>query len=397
MKASGSDLRPLARRLSVALFGTSAIYGLNLAFFPLWLQSRGLDADQIGLILALPTAAVILANPIICAAADRMHRIAGFFIASGVAIPIGFLMVASSPNLFWLFVAAAATAVARAPLLTLADALAFALVKGDARIDYARIRIWVSAAVLIAMAAGGFVVERVAPQSIIWIIVSVTAAGGVAALLFSPRDGEIAAPPGLLAGAASGGFRGVARPSGALALVIVAASAVQASHAVLYSFGSLHWRAQGMSDVFVGLSWAVGVGAEIMLFATARMLGVENRPGLWLTLGAAGAALRWILGVADPGPAGVLALQAMHLLSFGATHLGSIYILARLAPPQARAQAQGWLASANAFATMLATALSGPLYARWGAEAYWAMAGLAALGLALALIATASLRGRGET
>jgi PPP family 3-phenylpropionic acid transporter len=265
-------------------------------------------------------------------------------------------------------------------------------VKGDARIDYAQIRLWVSAAVLIAMAAGGFVVERVAPEAIIWIIIGVTTVGAGAALIFSPRDGEIDAPPGLLEGAASGGLRGLARPSGGLALVILASTLVQASHATLYSFASLHWRAQGLGDVFVGFAWAAGVAAEITLFALARRFGVEIRPERWLALGAAAAGARWALTALDPGPVGVVALQLTHALTFGATHLGAIYILARFAPAQARAQAQGWLASANSLGVMLATIASGPLYAQFGAGAYWAMSGVAVAGLILTWTATARAR-----
>ena len=386
LRAAGApDAPALARRLSLALLATGAVYGLNLAFFPLWLSARGLDAATIGLVSALPTFASIFFTPAVCAFIDRRDRLASGFVAFALIVPVGFLAMALAPTPLWVAVAAVIGATARAPLQSLGDALAFALVARDRRVDYGSVRLWVSVAVLIAMGAGGFALERVAGPSIIWIFVVVTALGAAVALAVAPSDRDIDAPTGMFAAAGR-----LARPSRALALVVAAAALTQGSHATLYTFASLGWRAQGDGDGFIGLIWATGVAAEIGLFALSGRIGVAGKARLFLILGAAAAALRWLI-VAAFAPSGwaALILQASHLASYGATHLGTLYLAARLAPKDARAQVQGWINAAVAATTMAATALSGFLWSLGPSVAYGAMAAMAAAGLALALMTRA--------
>ncbi|QLP97786.1 MAG: MFS transporter [Rhodoblastus sp.] len=379
----GADTLVLARRLSVALFATGAVYGLNLAFLPLWLSARGLDPKAIGLVLAAPTFFSIFLTPTICAVIDRRDRLASGFVAAALATPIGFAAMAAAPSPTWVAVASVAAATARAPMQSLGDALAFALVAKDARVDYGRVRLWVSAAVLIAMAGGGFALERAPGESIIWIFVAVTGAGALTALAVAPSDRDVDAPAGCLARAAV--WR---RPSRALVAVIAAAALIQGSHATLYGFASLGWRDQGASDGFIGVIWATGVAAEIGLFALAGRVGVAKRARAFLIFGAAAACARWLIAaIFSPAGWGALVLQASHLASYGATHLGTLYLAAGLAPKDARAQAQGWINSAVAATTMSATALSGALWSMGAAVAYGAMAAMAAAGLCLAVFA----------
>src|SRR2546421_4577620 len=104
--------------------------------------------------------------------------------------------------------------------------------------------------------------------------------------------------------------------------VAVAASLVQASHAVYYGFSTLAWTASGLSGLAVGSLWALGVVAEIVLFAVSGRLRL--RPASLLGIGAAGAAVRWSLMASDPPLALVPLLQCLHGLSFGATFLGAV-------------------------------------------------------------------------
>ena len=81
-------------------------------------------------------------------------------------------------------------------------------------------------------------------------------------------------------------------------------------------------------------------------------------------------------------------------LSFAATHMGSMYLIFELAPHAIRARAQGWLAAAVAGVSAATVTLSGPLYAGFGEVAYLAMAGLAAAGVALAVVVGSARRSR---
>jgi PPP family 3-phenylpropionic acid transporter len=97
--------------------------------------------------------------------------------------------------------------------------------------------------------------------------------------------------------------------------------------------------------------------------------------------------LRWIGMAFDPPAFALSALQVLHALSFGATHLGALMFLARHTHPTHAATAQGHLAVASGSATAGAMALSGVLYRDFGSTAYSAMALMAFAGGACGLVA----------
>jgi PPP family 3-phenylpropionic acid transporter len=96
---------------------------------------------------------------------------------------------------------------------------------------------------------------------------------------------------------------------------------------------------------------------------------------------------------AEPQPATLLLLQMLHGATYGATQLGAVYLLSRLAGPQRRAQAQGWLSAAGALSLAAATFASGFLQVEFGRAAYLFMAGIAIAGLLLAALAGCLVRG----
>lgn len=383
--AAGAAPPSEARRFAAVLLLVSLVFGLHVAFLPLWLAERGLDATQMGWLLALPTAAVVAFNPVICAYADRRGRIAASFVASAVGVAVAHLAMALSPGIVTLFLAAAAMSLARAPLLTLADALTLAMIARDPRIEYGRLRIWCSLGFLVVTAFGGFLVEKMPASDIIWLVVAGTSAGAVAAVLLTPRglDRPRAAAP------QTGPITLPDAP--ALIAVIASSSLTQASHAVLYVFASLHWRESGASGGFIGIAWSIGVSAEIVLFLYARRLAAQHRAPLFLTIGAAFAAGRWMIMGLDPSGPALLVLMTLHAGSFGATHLGALFLMARLAPDEARARAQGWLSAANGLALMICIAASGPMWRAFGPHAFWIMAALALVALGLAMWAARRL------
>ena len=124
--------------------------------------------------------------------------------------------------------------------------------------------------------------------------------------------------------------------------------------------------------------WALGVAAEIVLFAISGRLQVA--PTTMLLVGAAGAFVRWSAMALDPCPELLPALQCLHGLSFGATHLGTVGFIVRATPPRVGRDRPGCLAVALSTVTAAAMGLSGLLYASWGALAYGAMALMAGVG-----------------
>ncbi len=169
--------------------------------------------------------------------------------------------------------------------------------------------------------------------------------------------------------------------------MLVAASLIQASHAVYYGFSALQWRALGLDGTAIAALWALGVIAEIVLFALQGRLPPFFQPPVLLIVGAAGGALRWAAMALNPPVALLPLLQLLHAASFGATHLGTLGFLAAKAPPGQGATAQGHIAIAVGTTMAGATALSGVLYGAFGSLAYAAMALAAIAGGVAAYVA----------
>jgi PPP family 3-phenylpropionic acid transporter len=179
-----------------------------------------------------------------------------------------------------------------------------------------------------------------------------------------------------------------------------AASLIQASHAVYYGFSTIDWLAAGFDGVTIGALWALGVIAEIALFAVSARLPAAMTPTVMLSVGAAGAVIRWTAMALDP-PVGLLpAVQCLHALSFGATHLGTLAFVARVAPAGQATIVQGYILVALGLVTALTMGVSGLLYGRYGDLAYGAMAVAALAGGLCALAAHRTgdaITGRSDT
>src|SRR5262249_10039408 len=100
-----------------------------------------------------------------------------------------------------------------------------------------------------------------------------------------------------------------------------------------------------------------------------------------ILLGGFGAVLRWTAMAFDVPVALLPMLQCLHGLSFGATHLGAMHVLARLADRSSGATAQGDFSALQGVTFSAAMALSGVLVEKFGDSAYLAMSVIAALGL----------------
>ena len=240
-------------------------------------------------------------------------------------------------------------------------------------------RLWGSAAFIVGTFAAGLLLDVIAARDLIWVMVATLAMTTAAAFALSPltlRDGraskglpfarDLLRDPALLAAAA-------------------AASLIQASHAIYYGFSALDWSAAGFDGGAIAALWALGVVAEIALFAISARLSVA--PTTLLMLGGAGAVIRWGAMAFDPPPALLPPLQCLHAFSFGATHLGAVGVVARRAPVELAATAQGYFAVALGLVMAAAMGVSGVLYARWGSFAYGAMALAAAAGGLFAVVA----------
>jgi PPP family 3-phenylpropionic acid transporter len=371
-------------RLSL-FYGAFFVYlGLSMPFVPAWLAAKGLDAREIGIVLAAPMVVRVVAVPLATRLADRFGMLQRALIIAAVASVVGFVLVGAASGFAAILVTYALAAAVLAPVLPFADALALRGLKGRAA-SYGSVRLWGSVTFIVANMGGGLMLARLGAGEIIWAVVAALALTAAAALAIdrsAPEAGESAD------GRRVGGS--LWRSPGFLA-VVLGASLIQASHAVMYGFATLQWSARGISGAAIGVLWAIGVIAEVALFAlSARVVGWFGAAGM-IVLGGIGGVVRWTAMAFDPPTAALPLLQGLHALSFAATHLGTMHYLAQVAPARGGATAQGDFVAVQGLVFAGAMTLSGVLVGAYGHLAYAAMAAAAALG---AMAAGLALGGR---
>ena len=89
----------------------------------------------------------------------------------------------------------------------------------------------------------------------------------------------------------------------------------------------------------------------------------------------------------DPPLALLIPLQALHGLTYGATHIGAVHWMSEHVPQARAGTAQAiYAAVTHGLAMGLATLLAGSLYGQFGGSAYMGMAVLSGVGLVTTVV-----------
>src|SRR5215471_3469411 len=367
-------------RLAALYAAMFILPGIAMPFFPVWLKAKDVDARLIGIVLAVPMIARIPAIPMLTRTADRRDAVRLVLVVASLATVAGYTLVGLSSGFVAIFAAYTLTSLFSTPLMPLAETYALRGLMARKR-AYGPVRLWGSFAFIVGNFAAGFAADVIPARHLIWLMVASSALVALAAFELAPLPAS-----GLEdSGRARSGRESLRDP--AFIAVLAAASLIQASHAVFYGFSAVQWHAAGLDGTAIAALWALGVAAEIVLFALQARLPPFFTPTVLIMTGALGGTLRWLGMAVDPPALALPWLQLLHALSFGATHLGALMFLAHHAPPGQAATAQGYLAIAAGVAMAAAMGISGVLYEDFGSRAYTAMALAAFAGGACGFVA----------
>lgn len=357
-----------------ALFIPNAIY---LSFFPLWLESRGLTAVEISTLLTLPVFVRLLITPVVTQVADNARERADvLIIISGASaliiclflIPSGYpvlLMLVMLLSAFW------------SPQVPIADSVALSGVRRFGT-DYASIRIWGSGLFLIVNIIAGLIIQRTSPELAVPMMIAGFLAIFAAAFV-TPRLGMKRQKTGGLLSSWQ-----ILKDRRVL-LILIATGLIQASHGMMYNFGSIYWKSLGVSAQQVGFLWAIPVFAEIVIFRLYARLLKGWSPQAVLAMAGIVAVMRWVLFAAAPdigiGFAGFALVQCLHGFTFGVTYLAQQTYLAHAVPEERAGAAQGIGVLVHGVIMMLVMFASGPLYAALGGYGFLVMIFVALAGV----------------
>jgi len=369
--------------------------GMHLPYFPLWLEAKGFDAEQIAIVLSAPMFLRVFTTPLITAFADRADDRVNVLIATvavSLVLSLGYFVTSS---LTGVLLVSLLLAVFWTPHSPLADSIALSGVRRFGS-NYAHMRIWGSAAFLAANFFGGILLSLTS-ETAVPVVMSVGLVGTLFASLLLPRLGKPRRASPLSASALHD-----AGPSafGRYFLLCVAgAGVINASHGFMYGFTSIYWKSIGLDEGVFGLLWGAAVAAEVLMFLAFTRLFSHLSSPLILALAGIGAIVRWVayplvwpLGLGVPG---FFAVQALHAVSTGLILLGVQKLIAETIGEERTGAAQGIAFFANGLCMAVVTLASGALYDSLGAHGFYVMAAVAAAGLALIALAHVSAPKRG--
>ncbi|WP_207478603.1 MFS transporter [Arenibaculum pallidiluteum] len=355
-------------RLSAFFAAVFSVIAVQLPYWPVWLTAQGLEPAEVGLIVSLAYWTKPVADPLAGLVADRTGSRRRAMVVLAVAALAGASLFLVDRGLPVLLVVSALWTGAFSALVPLGDSLALLATRARG-FDYGRLRVWGSIGFVVTTMSAGPLLAGSGSEAILHLLL----AGLGLALLTCLLLPEAPAPAARAERVSLAPL--LRRPT--FLVFLVTAAVLQPSHAVLYAFGTIHWRSLGLSSEVVGLLWVEGVLVEIALFAFGRRLADRLGPEGLLMAAAAAGIVRWTaLAWAESLPA-IAAAQALHGLTFGAAHLGAMRFLQEAVPRSHAATGQtlySGVALGVGFGSLLAA--SGPLYEVAGGRAFLAMAAL---------------------
>jgi PPP family 3-phenylpropionic acid transporter len=372
---------------AVRLSGYGAAYffasGAFMSYWPVWLRDRGVEDAEIGTLFMSRQIMSVASTLMIGWLAHRIGGTRGLILAlasAAILLMIGYQL---SHGFLAILLVSLVWGAVWAPTMALYDGVLVTETKARG-FNYGSLRVWSSVAFILGVVICGAAVDRNGPSWVLYVGFAGIVLLVPAALLLPPaeshhRDAAKHAPFGIRDLLASRPFL----------LFMVATGLCQASHAVLYSFGTLTWRAAGIDDVTISLLWGLSVAVEIvlMLFSGRLLarLGVCGMIALALSCGM----VRW-LGMAFTTELWALVpLQALHAGSFAACHLGAMAFIQRALPASGAALGQSVYYAIGTGATQAVIfQIAGVLYGAYGQKAFLGMFVVSVVGM-VAIVALA--------
>lgn len=370
----------MLRLFFVAYFTAVAV---SIPFFPPYLRGLGLSGREVSWMLSLAPLCH-LGVPLFWGwLADRTRRpdVALRIAVGGAALLfIPLIGVRTMPALLFLYGAHQAFSVAVPGLL---DSLAIERVRKLGE-DYGRIRIWGSASFTITCLALGPIFTARGRTGDVLVPILLTATLGFAFLTSLGLRGMGAAER-----PHASDMRALIRDP-RLVLLLVVGTLHWGCTAPYHGFLSILLQDRGLSPQVTSIAFVLSVVGEITAFFFFTRVRRRFALSTLLAWAMGSSILRWIVIARSTSPTVLVAIQIMHLLTFGAFHATAVAWLAECVPSKLRATGQTlYTASVYGLGNLIGMLGSGALYdATGGAATSFLVAGVVEvvpLGLVLVL------------
>jgi len=363
-------------RLSSFYLFYFALLGATAPFLALYFHHLGFSSARIGELVAIPMLMRCVAPNIWGWLGDYTGRRLAIVRFGAVCTLLSFSLIFVSQSYAWLALVMALHAFFWHAVLPQFEVITLAHLQGQTS-RYSQVRLWGSIGFILAVVALGRLFEALSldiyPLAIVLIM-----AGIVGASLWVPN-----AQPAATGGRGAGdGFLRQLRSPGVLAFYACVAL-MQMSHGPYYTFLTLHLENLGYSRGMIGLLWALGVVAEVLMFMAMRRILSRFSVRRVLVASFLLAALRWLLlGSFAEFLWVLLFAQLLHAATFGSFHAAAIQFVQRSFGARQQGQGQALYAALAGTGGALGALYSGYSWNQLGPTLTFGIASLAALAAA---------------
>ena len=313
-----------------------AYYGFIGIFSPyasLYFAQRGMTGPQIGVLMSLMQVMRIFGPNLWGWVADRTRQRVGVLRITALAATLMFIGMFFSQSFVQFFIVMVAINTFTSAQGPLSEALMLSAMRGDLT-HYGRLRLWGSIGFIAAVTAGGELLDWRGIELVPWMAWAMLALVLLASLRL--REGRQSGPPQTMPSVLS-----ILRQPEVLAF-FASSFLMIAAHASLYVYLSLYLAELGYSKTLIGLSWSLGVVAEIFFFYYQAPLFRRFGTRTLLLASLLMAVARFlVIGLAAQSIAWMLFAQVLHAATFGTHHSASVMRMQRwfAGPLQASGQA----------------------------------------------------------
>ncbi len=358
-------------RLSAFYFFYFASLGVLVPYWSLYLKSLDFDAQTIGTLFAIVPATKIFAPYLWGWLADYTRRPIRVVRIACLLAAVSFTGVFFGSGFWWLALVMFAFSVFWNSALPVFEATTLNHL-GDRAHSYSNVRLWGSLGFILLVIVLGERVEASGIELVPIVMLVMLSGIFIASTLVPERLSAVQAEQGSI-------LHVIRRPV-VLAFLLVCFLMVM-SHGPYYTFYSIYLEDQGYSRSLIGLLWAVGVIAEIVVFLLMfRLLPTFGARRLLLVTVSL-TALRWLLiGFFVDDLAMLILAQMFHAFSFGIFHAVSISLVHRFFRGRHQSRGQALYASLSFGAGgAVGSLLSGMLWDRIDHTILFSLAALIAL------------------
>ncbi|CAG7626933.1 MFS transporter [Paenibacillus allorhizosphaerae] len=379
----------MEQRLKAGTFSFYTTMAVIGPYFPLYFQSKGYSSLQLGLLYSTGPLMGIAATLLMGILSYRLQLIKKMI----VVILLGQLLCLLALNRIDSFSVLVTVMLAfyfcQSPIIPLNDSMLLHHLKERGG-NYASYRVWASIGFASGVLVFGMLIEKYGLPIVPWLGIATIGISLVCVSLLQERRRSAA---GLRFGQSSGSL--VSAP---FLLFMTMVLLMSVAHRMNDAFLSLFIQSAGGGQQLVGVTMLVASGFEIPVFFLLARYGHRFRQTALLTFASAVYTIRFAALGFVKEPAAVIALQALHSLSFGIFIYAAVSYMKLIVPDELRSTGQALFSIVWAgFAGIAAGLIGGYAFDHFGPHAVYRIAAVFSMASLVGFFAAFGILNRQQT